>query len=189
MCRCLFCEWEGDVVAVVAPLSGVAQVVSHGVKVVGVHGEEGKEKDEVQGCSVLHVAHVVLCVVVLVGVGRVTVVIVHIGLEDVVVVIQFCVAIFVVIFCIRRCTLSVTVDCVDCYQYNHDKLCTKFLLRFIPQMNRRFTDCHRFHRSISVHSIFVVKSHNRDATRLFAIATMRRNCATNFHSARCPPIS
>ena len=99
------CEWEGDVVAVVAPLDGVAQVVSHGVKVVGVHGEEGKEKDEVQGCSVLHVAHVVLCVVVLVGVGRVTVVIVHIGLEDVVVVIQFCVAIFVVIFCIRRCTL------------------------------------------------------------------------------------
>ena len=39
------CKWEGDVVAVVAPLSGVAQVVSHGVKVVGVHGEEGKEKD------------------------------------------------------------------------------------------------------------------------------------------------
>ena len=33
-------------VAVVASLSGVAQVVSHGVKVVGVHGEEGKEKDE-----------------------------------------------------------------------------------------------------------------------------------------------
>ena len=26
--------------------SGVAQVVSHGVKVVGVHGEEGQEKDE-----------------------------------------------------------------------------------------------------------------------------------------------
>ena len=24
----------------------MAQVVSHGVKVVGVHGEEGKEKDE-----------------------------------------------------------------------------------------------------------------------------------------------
>ena len=45
----VFCEWEGDVVAVVAPLGGVAQVVSHGVKVVGVHGEEGKEKDgEVQ---------------------------------------------------------------------------------------------------------------------------------------------
>ena len=40
------CEWESDVVAVVAPLGGVAQVVSHGVKVVGVHGEEGKEKDE-----------------------------------------------------------------------------------------------------------------------------------------------
>ena len=40
------CEWEGDVVAVVAPLGGVTQVVSHGVKVVGVHGEERKEKDE-----------------------------------------------------------------------------------------------------------------------------------------------
>ena len=40
------CEGEGDVVAVVAPLGGVAQVVGHGVKVVGVHEEEGKEKDE-----------------------------------------------------------------------------------------------------------------------------------------------
>ena len=39
-----------------------------------------------QVCSVLHVAHV--------GVRRVTVVIVHIGHEDVVVVIYFCVAIF-----------------------------------------------------------------------------------------------
>ena len=43
---CLLCEWEGDVVAVVASLGGVAQVVSHGVKVVGVHGEEGEEKEE-----------------------------------------------------------------------------------------------------------------------------------------------
>ena len=66
----------------------------------------------VQVCSVLHVAHVVLCVLVLVGVSHATVVhgvshatVVHIGHEDVVVVIQFCVAIFVVIFCIRRCTL------------------------------------------------------------------------------------
>ena len=43
------CEWEGVVVGDEAPLGGVAQVVSHGVKVVGVHGEEGKEKDgEVQ---------------------------------------------------------------------------------------------------------------------------------------------
>ena len=40
------CEWEGDVVAVVVPFGGVTQVVSHGVTVVGVHGEEGKEKDE-----------------------------------------------------------------------------------------------------------------------------------------------
>ena len=30
---------------------------------------------------------------------------------------------------------SVTVDCVDCYRYNHDKFCIKFLLRFMPQMN------------------------------------------------------
>ena len=42
LCCCSLCECEGDVVAVVAPLDGVAQVVSHGVKVVGVHGEEGK---------------------------------------------------------------------------------------------------------------------------------------------------
>ena len=27
------------------PASGVAQVVCHGVKVVGAHGEEGQEKD------------------------------------------------------------------------------------------------------------------------------------------------
>ena len=40
------CEWEGIVVGDEAPLGGVAQVVSHGVKVVEVHGEEGKEKDE-----------------------------------------------------------------------------------------------------------------------------------------------
>ena len=32
------------------PVSGVAQVVCHGVKVVGAHGEEGREKDdEVRG--------------------------------------------------------------------------------------------------------------------------------------------
>ena len=30
---------------------------------------------------------------------------------------------------------SVTVDCVDCYRYNHDKFCIQFLLRFMPQMN------------------------------------------------------
>ena len=56
-------------------------------------------------CSLIHVAHVVLCVLVLVGVGCVTVVIVHIGHDEVLVVEQFYVAIFVVIFCIRRCTL------------------------------------------------------------------------------------
>ena len=40
------CQWEGVVVGDEAPLCGVAQVVCHGVKVVGVHGEEGQEKDE-----------------------------------------------------------------------------------------------------------------------------------------------
>ena len=82
---------------------------------------------------------------------------------------------------------SVTVNCVDCYRYNHCKLCTKFFVRFMPQINRRFTDYHKLPRSISVKSIFVVRSHNRDATWKFAIATMRRNFATNFHSALCPP--
>ena len=38
----------------------------------------------------------------------------------------------------------VTIDCVDCYRYNHDKLCTKFFLRFMPQMNSWFTDCTGF---------------------------------------------
>ena len=56
-----------------------------------------KTLNSVQACSVLHVAHA--------GVRRVTVVIVHIGHEEVVVVIYFCVAILFVIFCIRRCTL------------------------------------------------------------------------------------
>ena len=44
--QALFCEWEGVVVGDEAPLSGVAQDDSHRVKVVGVHGEEGQEKDE-----------------------------------------------------------------------------------------------------------------------------------------------
>ena len=46
-----FCEGEGDVVGVVAPLDGVAQVIFHGAQVVevGVHEEGEKEKDgEVQ---------------------------------------------------------------------------------------------------------------------------------------------
>ena len=45
--------------------------------------------NSVQACSVLHVTHV------FVGVRRVTVVIVHIGHERVLVVMYFCVAIFV----------------------------------------------------------------------------------------------
>ena len=72
---------------------------------MGVTCNQQRERtlNGVQVCSVLHVAHVVLCVVMLVGVRRVTVV--HIGHDDVVVVLQFFVAIFVVIFCIRKCTL------------------------------------------------------------------------------------
>ena len=76
-----------------------------------------------QACSVLHVAHV--------GVRRVTVVIVHIGHEEVVVVVHFCVAIFVRDLLYQEMFSlhlpSVTVDCVDCYRCNHDKLCIKFL--------------------------------------------------------------
>ena len=48
---------------------------------------------------------------------------------------------------------------------------------------------HKFPRSISGHSIFAVNSHNRVPTSSFAIATMRRNFVTNFHSASCPPLS
>ena len=57
-------------------------------------------------CSLIHVAHVVLCVLVLVGVGGVTVV--HIGHDEVLVVVLKSVAIFVVIFCNWRCTLYTT---------------------------------------------------------------------------------
>ena len=54
-------------------------------------------KDSVQVCSILHVAHV--------GVRRVTLVIVHIGHQDVVVVVDFFVAILFVNCCIRRHSL------------------------------------------------------------------------------------
>ena len=62
--------------------------------------DEDKTSNSVQACSDLHVAHVVL-----VGVRRVTVVIVRISLEGVLVVIHFCVAILFVNCCIRRCSL------------------------------------------------------------------------------------
>ena len=45
------CEGEGDVVGVVAPLGGVAQVIFHGVQVVEVgvqvrvHQDRGEEED------------------------------------------------------------------------------------------------------------------------------------------------
>ena len=47
----MFCEGEGDLVGVVAPLDGVAQVIFHGVKVVEVgvqvrvHQDRGVEED------------------------------------------------------------------------------------------------------------------------------------------------
>ena len=48
--RLCACEREGIVGGDEGPVGGVAQVVCHGVKVVGVHGEEGREEDdEVQG--------------------------------------------------------------------------------------------------------------------------------------------
>ena len=44
------CEREGIVGGDEGPVGGVAQVVCHGVKVVGVHGEEELEKEgEVRG--------------------------------------------------------------------------------------------------------------------------------------------
>ena len=44
------CEREGIVGGDEGPVGGVAQVVCHGVKVVGVHGEVGREEDgEVRG--------------------------------------------------------------------------------------------------------------------------------------------
>ena len=64
-----------------------------------------KTSNGVQMCSLIYVAHVVLCVLVLVGVGCVTAVIVHTGHEDVPFVIHFYVAVLFVIFCIRRCSL------------------------------------------------------------------------------------
>ena len=48
---CGFCEGEGDVVSVEAPLGGVAQVIFHGVQVVEVgvqvrvHEDRGVEED------------------------------------------------------------------------------------------------------------------------------------------------
>ena len=46
----IICEVGEIVQGDEGPIGGVAQVVCHGVKVVGVHGEEGLEKDgEVRG--------------------------------------------------------------------------------------------------------------------------------------------
>ena len=85
---------------------------------------------------------------------------------------------------------SVTVNCVDCYRIDHCNFCTKFIVRLIPQVNRRFTDFCRFPRSISVKSIVVVMSQMRDATRKFAIATtMKKSFSTNFGSKLYPLLS
>ena len=45
----IWCVAEGIVGGDEAPVDGVAQVVCHGVKIVGVHGDVGREEDEVQG--------------------------------------------------------------------------------------------------------------------------------------------
>ena len=94
-----------------------------------------------QACSDL--AHVVLVLVGVLHVRRVTVVIVHNSHQDVVVV-KFCVAIFVRELLYQEMFSlhppSVTEDCVGCYRFNHDKLCIKFLLRFMPQMNSWFPE-------------------------------------------------
>ena len=134
-------------------------------------------------CSLVQLARVVVCVRVLVDVicVMVVVLIAHHTVGAVLV------AIFVVMYSLHL--PSVTVNCVDCNRNDHCKFCTKFFVRLMPQINRRFTDCRRFPRSISVKSIVVVMSQRRDATKKFAIATIRRNFATNFHSTLCPPLS
>ena len=74
-----------------------------------------------------------------------------------------------------------TVNCVDCYRIDHCNVCTKLILRLIPQVNRPFNDFRRFTRSNSVKSIVAVMSQMRDATRNLAIATtMKKSFATNF---------
>ena len=75
------------------------------------HVTKTKTLNSVQACSALHVAHA--------GVRRVTVVIVHIGHEEVVVVIYFCVAILFVIFCYQEmCSLQFG-DVFDCVDFAH----------------------------------------------------------------------
>ena len=101
-------------------------------------------------CSLVQLARVVVCVLVLVDVVCVMIVVLiaHHAVSAVLV------AIFVVIFCNWRCTLytppSVTVNCVDCYRNDHCKICTKFFVRVMPHINRRFTDFSGFPvRSVS----------------------------------------
>ena len=74
--------------------------------------------------------------------------------------------------------------------FDHCNFCTKFIVRLIPQVNRRFTDFRRFPRSISVKSVVVVMSQMRDATKNLAIATkMRKSFATNFGNKLDPLLS
>ena len=86
----------------------------------------------------MQIVRVVIVRVIVDGVLGVTVVL--IGHDEVLLIVVIYVAIFEVIFCNWRCTLythpSVTVNCVDCYRYNHCRLCTKFFVRFMPQINR-----------------------------------------------------
>ena len=81
-------------------------------------------------------------------------IVVLIGLDEVLVIYVINVAIFVVIFCIWRCTLYTTrrwqwtaLAVTDFITVN---CASNSFVRFMPQIKRWFTDLHRFPRSISV---------------------------------------
>ena len=181
----VFCEWDGVVVGDEAPLGGVAQVVSHGVKVVGVHREEGQEKGRGSaGGSKRRSRATQRETLIMDGMrmewrtqGRLEPMWVwqvfvtkntkqRAGVPSPTCCACWCTS----CHCChwphwswRRCcryTLlrshfvrdflyqemfflhhpSVTIDCVDCYRYNHDKLCINFFLRFMPHMNSWFIE-------------------------------------------------
>ena len=87
-------------------------------------------------CSHVQLARVVVCVVKLVDVICVMIVVLIAHVDVVRAVDTVFVAIFSVVEMYSLHLPSVTVNCVDCYRYNHYKLCTKFFVRFMPQINR-----------------------------------------------------
>ena len=113
--------------------------------------------NSVQACSDL--AHVVL---VLVGVRRVTVVIVHIGHQDVVVVIYLCVANLFVNCCIRRCSLyrNLHLDCLRCRNVND--LLLNLLLDSLNNLYLwNFLYCHLFLHRMEPHTVLCPLSNNK----------------------------